>query len=261
MLRALQSAVVRALRDAGPSIPCILVSRSEEYANAPYWGTPADPEHPGRLGRFDAVVARNKVPEHSPRRARILRTIAQLDLSDPDAVPESYGSGFVVDRSGLILTNAHVVQNATRVYVRFPGKGNRGSWAEIHASDPRSDLAVLKLLDPPADLRALQLGDGANIRAGRFVLVITNCYAPGFLCNYDPTADWGVVSILRQKISEPKQSEFDLSKKTLHHYGTLIQMDARTTPGCSGGALLDLDGKVIGLTTALAGVRSDRPGG
>jgi serine protease Do len=259
MLRALEESVVRALREAGPSVACILVSRSDDYHKAPYWGTPADPENPGRLGRFDADAARKKVPGDAPRRARALRTIAQLDLAEPDAVPESYGSGFVVDRVGLVLTNAHVVKNATKIFVRLPGR--RGSWADIHASDPRSDLAVLRLLDPPADLRALALGDGGRVRPGRFVLSIANSYAPGFKGNDEPTADWGVVSSLRQKIVEGPQSELNPSKKTLHEYGTLIQTDARTTPGCSGGALLDLDGKVIGMTNALAGVRGNRPGG
>ena len=88
------------------------------------------------------------------------RLVKELDLSSPDVVPESYGSGVVVDAdAGLVLTMAHVVHNATKVYVRLPG--GRGSWADIHAADPRSDLAVLKLIDPPAGLR------GAPIRRRR----------------------------------------------------------------------------------------------
>jgi serine protease Do len=260
LLQQAEARVRKAAQEAGPSIACILVSRSPDYHTAPYWGVPAAPDQPGRLGRFDAAAAREKVPNDAPHRARLLRTIGQLNLADPDAVPESYGSGFVVDRSGLVLTNAHVVQNATRVYVRLPGK--RGSWADIHASDPRSDLAVLKLLDPPADLTALELGRGEDVRTGRFVLSLANSYAPGFKAGDAPTADWGLVSNLRQKIVEGgRQNEMDLSRKPLHHFGTLIQTDARTTPACSGGALLDLRGQAVGITTALAGVRGDRPGG
>ncbi len=259
LLLAAEARVRKAAQEAGPSIACILVSRSPDYHTAPYWGAPAAPDRPGRLGRFDTAAARGKVPDGAPHRARLLRAIGQLNLADPDAVPESYGSGFVVDRSGLVLTNAHVVQNATRVYVRLPGK--RGSWADIHASDPRSDLAVLKLLDPPADLRALELGEGEDVRTGRFVLTLTNSYAPGFKAGDAPTADWGVVSNLRQKLFEGLKREEDLSRAPLHHFGTLIQTDARTTPACSGGALLDIRGRAVGITTALAGVRGDRPGG
>lgn len=260
LVRALEARVARAIRNARPSIVCINVSRSDAYRKAPYWGSPADPENAGALGRFDAAAAIRAVPMTARKRARILRTIAQHDLSDPETVPESYGSGFVVDRSGLILTNAHVVKNATRIYVRMTGK--RGSWADILASDPRSDLAVLKLLDPPADLQALPLGNGGSVRTGQFVVSIAGNFAPGFRGAEEPTAGYGLVSALRQRLEKEKNvNELDRHKITLHHYGTLIQTDARTTPGCSGGALLDLDGKVIGLTTALAGIRSDRPGG
>jgi S1-C subfamily serine protease len=121
---------------------------------------------------------------------------------------------------------------------------------------------VLKLLDPPAGLQAISLGNGGEVRKGQFVLCLSNAFTPGFRPGGDVTVDQGLVSNLRRKL-DPKAnlSELDLHKVTLHHYGTLIQTDARTTPGCSGGALLDLDGKVIGLTTALAGVRGDQPGG
>ena len=160
----LQAQVERAVREVGPAVACVLVSRSEDYHKAPYWGVPADPEQPGRLGRFDPAAAARRVPTDARDRARALRAIATHDLSDPDAFPESYGSGFVLDRAGLVLTNAHVVKNATKVYVRLPGK--RGSWADIHASDPRSDLAVLRLLDAPPGLKPLPLATGAPSAPG-----------------------------------------------------------------------------------------------
>ncbi|MFO0843863.1 MAG: trypsin-like peptidase domain-containing protein [Gemmataceae bacterium] len=259
LVRAMNLRVARAVRDARPAIASILVSRSEAYLKAPYWGVEASPEPQGLLGRFDANAAAKLVPTGAAHRGRILRTIAQHDLSDPAVVPESYGSGFVLDRAGLILTNAHVVKDATKVYVRLPGRP--GSWADIHACDPRSDLAVLKLIDPPADLKALPLGDGGTARTGQFVLSLANAFAPGFRGDAEPTAGYGLVSHLRRKVPEQNNELERHRAPTLHHYGTLIQTDAQTTPGCSGGALLDLDGKAIGLTTALAGVRSDRPGG
>src|SRR5205085_7227734 len=121
---------------------------------------------PGKLGKFDAESARRLVP---PRDLEQLQAILALDLANPDHVPESFGSGMVLDASGLILTNAHVVRNATKVYVRLPG--NKGSYADIHASDPRSDLAVLKLLEPLEGLAPLKFGDGGKARKGQFVVL------------------------------------------------------------------------------------------
>jgi serine protease Do len=255
--RKLQEQSEKIATEVGPAIARIYVSRSDAYANASFWGNGKRPDSSGHLGRFDREAAEKRVPADARHRKRILRTLRDHDLSDPGVVPESYGSGIVVDRSGLILTNAHVVRNATKVYVRLP-KG-KSSWADIYASDPRSDLAVLKLLDPPAGLKAVTLGDGGKVRQGQVVLSMSNPYTPR---DGDDEAimSYGLVSALRRK-APGNPSEMERSKVTLHHYGTLIQTGARTTPGCSGGALLDLEGKVVGLTTALAGVSSDRPGG
>src|SRR5262249_9397236 len=150
-IQALQRKVKAAVATARPAIACILVSRSTDYYKARYWGTPPPVDNPGQLGRFDAEAAKKKIPADVRNRKRLLAVMANHDLSQRSTVPESYGSGVILSDS-LVLTNAHVVKNATKIYVRLPGGGRRGSWANIHASDPRSDLAVLKLLDPPADL-------------------------------------------------------------------------------------------------------------
>jgi serine protease Do len=257
LVKALDAASAKIVARAAPSIACVYVSRSDSYAKAPSWGVARPADAPGKLGRFDAAAARKKVPKKARNRKRILRDIQAHDLSDPAAVPESYGSGVVVADSGLILTNAHVVRNATKIYVRL-SKG-RGSWADIHAADGRSDLAVLRLLDKVRGLKALSLGNGGAVRKGQFVLALANVFAPGFR-DGKPTAGWGTLSALRKR-APGNLNEMARHKITLHHYGTLIQTDARITLGCSGGALLDLDGKVIGLTTALAGIRgADSPG-
>jgi serine protease Do len=251
ILKALQKRAAAAALEAGPSIACVLVSRSEEYATDPHWGVKPDPDHPGKLGRFDAAAARKKAP---PGGHRALRKIAALDLSAPGHVPESYGGGVVVSRTGLILTNAHVIKNATRIYVKLSGKA--GSWADIHASDPRSDLAVLRLLDPPEGLRPLPMGDGGTVREGDFLLSMSFGYKDD-----GPTISSGIVSKLRQRIPAPADEDESVRHRlTLHHYGTLIQTEARITPGVSGGALLDLDGKAVGLASALAGLSDERQG-
>jgi serine protease Do len=256
-LEAIADAIKKTAAKNGPSVARIYVSRSDAYARARYWGEPLSADPLSQLGRFDGALAAKKVPEKAPHRTRILRTIRDHDLSDPALVPESYGSGFVIDEAGYVLTNAHVVRNATKIYVRLPGK--RGSWADIHAADRRSDLAVLRLLDKVPDLAKLKLGAGEKVRVGQIVVALSNGYEPG---NREarPAAAWGLVTGLRQR-APGKRVETDRAKTTLHQYGTLVQTDVRVTPGCSGGVLLNLDGEVVGLITALGGIRGgEKPG-
>lgn len=257
LLRAIQNRLTRAAREQGPSIVRIHVSRSENYYKA-IWGSPADLAYPGALGRFDPIAAFGKVPTDHPQRERLLDDINDHNLANPSVIPESFGSGFVLDASGFVATNYHVIKGATKLFVRLPGK--RGSWADIHAADPRSDLAVLKLLDPPAGLRALELGDAATVRIGQSVLSLCNAFAPGFRDD-EPAVQFGRAMALRQTPPGTRLDESELHRVTLHHYGTLIQTDADVAPGCSGGVLLDLEGKAIGLTSALVAVSGDRPGG
>jgi serine protease Do len=255
-VRALQEAVQQAIDRAEPSIACILVSRSEGYRK--YGAAPSGA--PGQLGRFNAQAARQNIPNHDrlPNDDPRLQEIRNLDLSNPDTVPESYGSGVVIDEAGLILTHAHVVHKATKIYVRLPGQ--RGSWADVHALDPRSDLAVLRLLDRVPDLKAIKIGDGGTLRKGTFVLSLANPFAAGFR-DGSPSASWGMVSNVRRRAPRAT-SDWDHAALTLHQYGTLVQTDVRLNLGCSGGALLNLDGELVGLTTATAALSGgETPGG
>jgi len=257
---ALQDLIQKTIDRAEPSIACILVSRSDEYKR--FETLPSD-EGSGKLGRFDGnVLTRSFFPEDESKEARETRRLAQtIDLSRTDAIPESFGSGVVIDAdNGLVLTMAHVIHDATKIYVRLPG--GRGSWADVHAADPRSDLAMLRLLDPPPDLKAVKRGDGSNLRKGQFVICLANPYAAGFR-DGSPSASWGIVSNLHRRASGVTgEIERPGVKPTLHHYGTLIQTDVRLALGCSGGGLFNLDGELIGLTTAQAALAgSEAPGG
>ena len=249
--RALERAMQEAIKKAEPSIACILVSRSQRYAR---FGAAPSANEPGRLGGFDAARALFGVD----RRGERARQIKALDLSDPDNTPESYGSGVVLDRSGLVLTNAHVVRGATKVFVRLPG--GAGSYADIHALDCRSDLAVLRLIGKLPPLKALPLGDGDAVRKGQFVIALANPFAAGFR-DGSPSASFGIVSNLRRRMPG-KVDELERNRLSLHQYGLLIQTDARLQAGCSGGALLNLKGELIGLTTSLAALEGvETPGG
>src|SRR5207247_1701287 len=122
--------------------------------------------------------------------------IRRLNLALPEVVPDSYGSGVVIDPAGLVLTNYHVVRYATKIFVRLPGK--TGSYANIHAADERSDLAVLQLIDSPGGLAALPMGDADNVKKGQFVLAIANPFAAGFR-DGSPSVSWGMLSNVRRR--------------------------------------------------------------
>ena len=237
---------------ADPSIACIIVSRDERYwdikdpSNTRLLYNKPPPEQPGQLGDFNPAL----VLDEALRR--------KLDLSGPFLVPESFGSGVVVGEEGLILTNYHVVRDAVKVYVRLPG--NRGSYANIHAADPRSDLAVLKLITrPQPPLKVLPIGDAMKLKRGQFLLSLANPYAAGFR-DGQPSASWGILSNIRRR-SAGTYRENDPGRP-LHMYGFLLQTDVRLNLGCSGGALLNLQGELVGLTTSLAAINGiDTPGG
>jgi serine protease Do len=250
-LAALQKAVEKAVAGAESSVACILVGRSSQYAKVD--PPPADAAQ-GQLGRFDAAALLRKV---SPDDERQRRLIQNLDLSRLDVVPEAYGSGVVLDESGLVLTCAHVVRNAAKVYVRFSGK--RGSWADVHAADFRSDLAVLRLLDKVPDLKPVTFGDGGKIKKAQFVVFLANAFAPGFR-DASPSASWGLVSNLRLPLYGKIDRKAARESLTLLHYPTLTQIETRLRP-VSGGAVLNLDGALIGLTTARGAVEGgETPG-
>lgn len=249
-VQALEKVMQQGIAQAEPSIACILVSRNEVYRKLD--PTPPD-ETTGRLGIFNPNpnLLNQKLGFTSEQ-------LKKLDLADPDAVPESFGSGVVVDPRGLILTNYHVVRDAVKVFVRLPG--NRASYADIHAADPRSDLAILRLLTPGVlPLKAITLGDGGKLQRGQFILTLANPFAAGFR-DGQPSASWGIVSNLRRCVAGPPAEVERI--RPLHSYGTLVQIDARLNMGCSGGALLNLQGELVGLTTAVAAIHgTDTPGG
>jgi serine protease Do len=151
------------------------------------------------------------------------------------------------------------VRNATKIFIRLPG--GAGSWANIHALDPRSDLAVLEMIDCPRELHPVTFGNGGKLRKGQFVIGLSNYYAAGCR-DGSPSASLGIVSNLRRRAPGELKSESDRALQSFHRYGTLIQTDVRIGLGCSGGALLDLNGEVIGITSALAALTGiEAPGG
>ncbi len=254
---ALEKAVQDAIQQAEPSIACILVSRSEAYRE--FFQEPP-PDKPGQLGAFDRFQALSRAHPFprldDSQKEDAIRT--KCDLADPNNVPEAYGSGVVMDGGErLILTNYHVIREATKIYVRLPG--NKGSYANIHAADPRSDLAVLRLVDNKLrPLPVLKIGDGGSARKGQFVVALANPFAAGFR-DGSPSASWGILSnIQRRAAGNPEE---DKQNVRLHVQPILLQTDARLNLGCSGGALLNLQGELIGLTTSRAAINGSETAG
>ena len=245
---ALQKSMHKIIDNAEPSIACVLVSRSSGYVDL---GEGPSAASQGKLGGFNPRRYTNW--GDGPRR----ELVKKLDLANPETVPESYGSGVVIDAGGLVLTNYHVIEKAQKIYVRLPG-ANRGSYADILAADARSDLAVLKMLSPPGDLKAVKFGDGAKVRKGDWIVVLANPFAAGFR-DGSASASWGIVSNVRRRA--PGSPDETKRAKPLAQYATLIQTDARLNLGSSGGALLNLDGEMVGLTSSIAAVTGSETSG
>ena len=142
------------------------------------------------------------------------------------------GSGFVWDRSGTVVTNHHVVENAREVQVSVGGRNFR---ADVLASSPAHDLAVLRLRGGVADLVPLALGSSADLKVGQTAIAIGNPFG------FDQTMTTGIVSALERSLEKPDGG--------LMH--GLIQVDAAINPGNSGGPLLDSAGRLVGVTTAI----------
>jgi S1-C subfamily serine protease len=165
---------------------------------------------------------------------------------DADFVPNEFGAGVVVDPSGLVLTNYHVIGDPnTSDY--FIWSQRRPFRATVVAADPWFDLAVLRI--NANDLVAMTLGDAKTLRKGQLVIALGNPHA--IASDGEASASWGIVSnLLRRAPRVPDRSKEALGRETLHQYGTLIQTDAKVNIGFSGGALVNLRGEMVGLLTS-----------
>ncbi len=145
------------------------------------------------------------------------------------------GSGFVVDKDGTIITNAHVVEGASKVTVSFE-EGGEAIDADVKGIDPDSDIAVLKINPEGRDLTVLPLGDSSKAQVGDPVVAIGNPFG------LQRTVTTGIVSALQRQVDAP--SGFPISD--------VIQTDASINPGNSGGPLLNARGQVIGINSQIA---------
>jgi serine protease Do len=145
-----------------------------------------------------------------------------------DRVERSMGSGIVISPDGYILTNNHVVENATKIKVTF--EGDREYEAKVIGTDPPTDVALLKI--EAKGLPMIEVADSAKLRVGDQVMAIGNPFGVG------QTITMGIVSALGRNIG-------------LTAYADFIQTDASINPGNSGGALVNMDGKLVGMNSAI----------
>ncbi len=149
------------------------------------------------------------------------------------------GSGFVYDDQGHIVTNAHVVADGDSYEVVL-WDGERHS-ASLLGRDVDSDLAVLQLIDPPADLQPLPLGTVDEVQVGQFVIAIGNPFGE------QGSMSLGIVSGLGRSLASQRITDFGGS----YRLPRVIQTDAPINPGNSGGPLLNLAGEVVGVNSAI----------
>lgn len=156
-------------------------------------------------------------------------------------IPHSQGSGFIIDAAGFIATNAHVIEGGESIVVSLHD-GSRLD-AVVVQSDPRSDLAVIKV--DTSNLPTVRFGDAAKLRVNQWAFA---CGNPFGLANADGKASvtYGVISALNRQMTDRL-----VGGDPVRYYGNLIETSAALNPGSSGGPLFNIDGEVIGIVAAI----------
>ena len=169
------------------------------------------------------------------------REPSEEEPGGPSAPPTvAAGTGFVIDRSGFILTNNHVVEDATKIEVSFFGDDDEAYEARVVGRDRLTDSALIELTElPDYPLPEAKFGDSNEMQAGDWVMAIGNPFGLGH------TVTVGVVSAVGRPFEQIRGRS-----------QSMIQTDAAINPGNSGGPLLNLRGEVVGINTAIV---SDRP--
>lgn len=199
---------------------------TQDHIDAAVLHTLATKELPSKTARATAIIA----PSVVKIRTDILSSFGGTQISDDDL---GVGTGIVIKEDGTILTNYHVVAHAPRLVVTFAD--GMHSPAVVVSAQKDKDLATLKPLNIPDDLKPATLGSSKGASIGEEVVVI------GFPFGYGPSASAGVISGFNR---EYKPNENSTLKG-------LIQFDAAANAGNSGGPLVNMAGEVLGIVTAI----------
>ncbi len=186
-------------------------------------------------------------PEHAAAEAKAEQAAAKKDknakpvpLRTPDGrqdMPDATGSGVVIDTKGDILTNLHVIRTTDRWVITF-WDGSKSD-AELVNAQPENDLAVIRAKVSPDDLKPATLATTGGLNPGDTVVAV------GFPFGIGPSVSAGVIAGLKREFVDPDR------KDDGGHLTNLIQFDAAVNPGNSGGPLVNRDGEVVGIVTAI----------
>ena len=169
----------------------------------------------------------------SPSVVNVISTVITRDFFLNPIPREGSGSGSIIDTQGHILTNNHVIRDAQKLEVTL---ADGSKWAaKLVGTDPDNDLAVIRIDAPAEKLRPLPMGDTRKLQVGQKVLAIGNPFGLGL------TLTTGIISSLGRNIRSEVGTMIE----------DLIQTDASINPGNSGGPLLNSDGEMIGINTAI----------
>ena len=183
---------------------------------------------PAVVNVYAAKVVQNRNPLLDDP---IFRRFFGVPGQQPEQMQRSLGSGVIVDASGLVVTNVHVIEGADEVKVALSDK--REFEAEIVLKDSRSDLAVLRIKDAKEKFPTLEFTNSDELMVGDVVLAIGNPFGVG------QTVTHGIISALAR------------TQVGITDYQFFIQTDAPINPGNSGGALVDMNGRLAGINTAI----------
>ena len=202
------------------------------------------------LGRGAISPPEVALPSFAPLVERISPSVVSLSVLGTARLPPGHerffggrrlpqqergGSGFIVDRSGLVVTNNHVVEDASAISVRL-ADGRRFE-AELLGRDAPTDLAVVRLRAPPPDLPVARLGDSDKLQVGDWLLAIGSPFG------LSTSVSLGILGATARDLGSGPYDEF-------------LQTDAAINPGNSGGPLFDLTGEVVGVNTAIVNNQS-----
>jgi len=195
--------------------------------------------------RIDVEIERPKMARRDSQRGDVPPEMERFfehffGFGDGEGLPmpgpgRGTGSGVVIDGAGNIITNSHVAEKATKVTVTFAD--GREFPATVVGADPKTDVAVIRLQNPPAGLVAARLGDSSALEVGEWVLAI------GSPLGLDQSVTAGIISG-KGKVTR----NVHMSGERMREY---IQTDAKINPGNSGGPLVNLQGEVIGINTLI----------
>jgi serine protease Do len=231
LARQLNSAFVEVAETVSPSVVVIRVANKPGKLNLddednPFWD-------------FMPEEFRRQFREEMEKR---LKEEEEESKTSPPRF-DGKGSGVIIQEDGYILTNFHVVENATKIEVRL--RDRRRFTATLHGKDPQSDLAVLKI--NATNLPAAKLGDSDAVRVGEFAIAI------GAPIEFDYSVTFGHVSAKGRSQVIPSRG---LQSQGATMDQDFLQTDASINPGNSGGPLVNLYGEVIGINTLIRGLRT-----